>query len=180
METAMAIFGLTTKRGSAAALTMVLAALGGCDTATKAPPSAAPVLGMYRNLAEAGARIDAETAAEMIGSYRRNHGLKPLALDPALMRVATAEADAMAAAAKPASADGAKAKAARAGYRAPAANVSAGYQTFAEAFSGWRESAAHDRVMLDAGADRMGIATAYAPGTKYRVFWTLVVAGAPR
>jgi uncharacterized protein YkwD len=170
---------MLTTRGRAAALMILLTVLGGCDVA-KAPPSAGPVLGMYRNLAEAGASIDAETAAEMIGSYRRNHGLKPLVLDPALMRIAGAEADAMAAVAKPASADAVKAKAAAAGYRLPAANVSAGYQTFAEAFSGWRESPAHDRVMLDSKADRMGIATAYAPGTKYRVFWTLVVAPAPR
>jgi uncharacterized protein YkwD len=30
--------------------------------------------------------------------------------------------------------------------------------------------------MLDPRADRMGIATAYAPGTKYRVFWAMIVA----
>jgi uncharacterized protein YkwD len=175
----MEIWAMVTTGQRAAAMTLVLGALGGCDT-PKQMPAAAPVLGMYRNLAETGARIDGETAAEMISSYRRNHGLKPLVLDPALVRIAAADADGMAAAAKPASADGVKAKVAAAGFRAPAANLSAGYQTFAEAFSGWRESPAHDRVMLDPKADRMGIATAYAPGTKYRVFWTLVVAEKPR
>jgi uncharacterized protein YkwD len=153
----------------------LLAMLAGCDTPREPPAPAQPVLGMYRNLAAVGARIDSETAAEMISAYRRNHGLKPLRLDSTLAGLAEREAGAMAADAKPVSAEAVKAKAA-AGYRAPAANVSAGYQTFAEAFSGWRESPSHDRVMLDPRADRMGIATAYAPGTKYRVFWTLIVA----
>jgi uncharacterized protein YkwD len=162
--------------GRALALASLL--LSGCNAAT-APKSAPPVLGMYRNLAEPDARIDAETAAEMISSYRRKSGLKPVVLDPTLMGLAEAEADAMAASARPASADAVKARASAAGFRAPSANLSAGYQTWAEAFSGWRESKSHDAVMLDARADRMGIATAYAPGTKYRVFWALVVADAP-
>ena len=40
------------------------------------------------------------------------------------------------------------------------ANLSAGYRRLAEAFSGWRDSPQHDRVMKDAKAKRMGIATA--------------------
>jgi uncharacterized protein YkwD len=156
--------------------------LGGCDRASVERPAAhAPVLGMYRNLAESDARVDADTAAEMISAYRRKHGLKPLILDATLMRIADGEAVSMAASAQPASADSVKMKVAAAGFRAPVANLSAGYQTFAEAFSGWRESKGHDAVMLDPRADRMGIATAYAPGTKYRVFWAMIVAdGAPR
>ena len=50
------------------------------------------------------------------------------------------------------------------------------YHTLAEAFSGWRESAPHNRVMLDAKATRIGIATAYAPKSKYKVYWALAVA----
>ena len=170
---------MTKTLAKSAVLAAFLAALAGCST-PEPPARAAPVLGMYDNLARPNARIDAETAVDMISAYRRNHGLKPLVLDPALARIAASEAEAMAAAAKAASADAVKAKGAAAGFRAPAANLSAGYQTFAEAFSGWRESPAHDRVMLDRTATRMGIAAAYAPGTKYRVFWTLVVADAPR
>jgi uncharacterized protein YkwD len=30
--------------------------------------------------------------------------------------------------------------------------------------------------MLAGGVTKMGIATAYAPNTKYKVFWTLVLA----
>uniref|UniRef100_UPI0013DCD35D CAP domain-containing protein n=1 Tax=Stenotrophomonas maltophilia TaxID=40324 RepID=UPI0013DCD35D len=52
----------------------------------------------YRNLAEAGARVDAAMAAEMISGYRRNNGRGPLAVDAVLMRVAETQANAMASA----------------------------------------------------------------------------------
>ena len=94
-----------------------------------------------------------------------------------LERMAQAEAQAMAAADKPASADSVKARLAAAGVAAPAANLSAGYRTLAEAFSGWREQPQNNRVMLDAKATLLGIATAYAPPPKYKVYWALILAG---
>jgi uncharacterized protein YkwD len=64
------------------------------------------------------------------------------------------------------------------GYRARTAaeNVSAGYHTLAEAFSGWRDSPPHRANMLLSGATRMGIATAYSPKSKFKVFWALILA----
>ena len=61
------------------------------------------------------------------------------------------------------------------GYDGADANLSAGYHTLAEAFSGWRDSPPHRAVMLAPEAKRMGIATAYAPGSKYKVYWALLV-----
>jgi len=55
-------------------------------------------------------------------------------------------------------------------------NVSAGYHTLAEAFSGWRDSPPHKANMLKSGVTKLGIAAAYAPNTKYKVFWTLILA----
>jgi uncharacterized protein YkwD len=157
----------------AAAVAAVLASLGlsGC---IEAPKPAAPAF--YQSLATPSAVVDAAMARDMISAYRRNQGLAPLALDPALQAIAEAEASAMAAADKPASAEAVKAKVAAAGFAGPAANLSAGYHTLPEAFSGWRESAQHNRVMLDRRASRMGIATAYAPGSKYKVYWALILA----
>ena len=43
-------------------------------------------------------------------------------------------------------------------------------------FSGWRDSPQHNRVLLQKSATRIGIATAYAPGSKYKVYWALIVA----
>jgi uncharacterized protein YkwD len=64
------------------------------------------------------------------------------------------------------------------GYRAytAAENVGAGYHTLAEAFSGWRDSPSHRANMLLDGATHMGIAAAYAPNSKYKVFWALILA----
>ena len=56
-------------------------------------------------------------------------------------------------------------------------NIGAGYHTLAEAFSGWRDSPPHNANMLKGGVTHMGIATAYAPNSKYKVFWTLILAG---
>jgi uncharacterized protein YkwD len=130
----------------------------------------------YRSLAQPGAAVDSITAQAMIGAYRRNRGLEPIALDPDLQAAAEAEAKAMAAAEKPASADTVKGRLSAQGFKAPAANLSAGYHTLAEAFSGWRDSPQHNGVLLDPAASRMGIATAYAPGSKYKVYWVLVTA----
>jgi uncharacterized protein YkwD len=46
----------------------------------------------------------------------------------------------------------------------------------AEAFSGWRDSPPHRANMLKPGVTRMGIAAVYAPNSKYKVFWTLIMA----
>ena len=55
-------------------------------------------------------------------------------------------------------------------------NISAGYHTLAEAFSGWRDSPPHRANMLNAGANRLGIAAVYSPQSKYKVFWALIMA----
>ena len=62
------------------------------------------------------------------------------------------------------------------GYASYLANFSAGYRTFAEAFSGWRDSPPHRANMLNSGVTKMGIAAVYAPNTKYKVFWALILA----
>ena len=55
-------------------------------------------------------------------------------------------------------------------------NVGAGYHTLAEAFSGWRDSPPHRANMLNGSVNRMGIAAVYAPQSKYKVFWALIMA----
>jgi uncharacterized protein YkwD len=57
-----------------------------------------------------------------------------------------------------------------------AENISAGYHTLAEAFSGWRDSNPHRANMLLASATRMGIAAVYTPASKYKVYWSLILA----
>ena len=66
----------------------------------------------------------------------------------------------------------------KSGYRAStgAENIGAGYHTLAEAFSGWRDSPPHRANMLSRDVTKLGIAASYAPNTKYKVFWTLILA----
>jgi uncharacterized protein YkwD len=158
----------------AMATLVLLGACAGDRDATVAEPS------FYRNMTEKDAQLDAATAASMISGYRANNGLAAVSVDPELMKLAQAQAEAMA------SRDKLNHNVIRAlnerlkahGYRAKAAaeNIGAGYHTLAEAFSGWRDSPPHRANMLLAEATRMGIAAVYAPSSKYKVFWALILA----
>ena len=152
--------------------------LAACQTEQRQARSQTP--SFYASMAQSGAVVDAAMARDMIGAYRLNNGLGPLTIDPGLQALADAEAKAMAAADKPSSADAVKSRLSSVGFVAPAANLSAGYHTLAEAFSGWRESPQHNRVLLDRSATRIGIATAYTPNSKYKVYWALVTAADKR
>jgi len=135
---------------------------------------------MYVNMAEPGARLDPVTAASMISQYRQNNQRGAVEVDSELMKLAEAQSQAMASQNKldhDVRAPLTK-RLAGAGYPATVAveNVSAGYHTLAEAFSGWRDSPPHNANMLKSGVTKLGIAASYAPNTKYKVFWTLILA----
>lgn len=131
-------------------------------------------------MASAGAQLDSQVAASMISGYRQNNGLSTVSVDPQLTRAAQAQAEAMARRNK---LDhdvigGLGKRVKSSGFEAAIAveNISAGYHTLAEAFSGWRDSPSHRDNMLKRGVTGMGIAAVYAPGTKYKVFWALILA----
>jgi uncharacterized protein YkwD len=152
------------------------AAVAGC--AGNAPPEQPP---FYQDLAQTDVTLDAAAAASMISGYRGNNGLTPLIIDSELMRMASEQAHAMAAhdrmdhdigrpfaeRIKNSSFHGSVA----------VENISAGYHTLAEAFSGWRDSPPHRANMLNPSVTRMGIAAVYSPTSKYKVFWALILAG---
>jgi uncharacterized protein YkwD len=156
--------------------------LAGCAEEPRLPT----VPTFYQHLDSSTARLDAPTAAGMISSYRAQQGLPPVRLDPVLEEVATEQARAMAAR------DNVRVslqndrdlqeRLEKAGYRTTVAveSVSAGYRTVAEMFSGLRESKPQNEKLLTPGATRIGIAIAYAPASKYRVFWSVVLAGEPQ
>ena len=101
---------------------------------------------MYVSMANAGAVLDTQAAAIMISQYRQNNGLGTVVVDPDLDEAGRAAVQAMAA--KNKMDHDVKAPLGKrleaSGYPATAAveNVSAGYHTLAEAFSGWRGFAA--------------------------------------
>jgi hypothetical protein len=155
-----------------------LTVIAGCSGFGDREPSGEP--SFYRDLARPGAELDAAAAASMISGYRQNNGLTPVALDAQLMRLAHDQAQAMAArdrldhnVGRPFTE---RMKASGFDAKIAAENISAGYHTIAEAFSGWRDSPPHRANMLLRGATQMGIAAVYVPGSKYKVFWSLIVA----
>ena len=153
------------------------AVLAGC-AADGALPGGEP--SFYRSLAHADAQLDAPAAQSMISGYRANNGLGSVTIDPTLMRLASEQARAMAARDK---LDHSvwhpfQQRIQNSGFDASVAveNIGAGYHTLAEAFSGWRDSPPHRANMLNRDVTRMGIAAAYAPQSKYKVFWSLILA----
>jgi uncharacterized protein YkwD len=167
-------------RPSAAAfaggMLIVVAALAGC--AGNNPPLALP--GLNQSLATSDAKLDVNAAQAIVSSYRINNGLGPVSIDPELMTLASAQARAMAA----------RDKLDHSVYRpfqdrirgssfdaaVAVENIGAGYDTLAEAFSGWRASPPHRANMLNPAVTKMGIAAVYAPASKYKVFWSLILA----
>jgi uncharacterized protein YkwD len=154
-----------------------IAALAGCASDNNPPPGEP---GLYQNLAHAGAVLDAGAARSIISGYRTNNGLGPVTLDPELTKLASEQAHAMAAhdkldhnVAQPFAQ-----RIQKSSFDASVAveNIGAGYQTLAGAFSGWRNSPPHRANMLNRYVTRMGIAAAYAPQSKYKVFWSLILA----
>ena len=160
----------------ATAACFVILLLAGC--AAEVVPVEAP--SMYADMAMPGARLDSAAAAIMISQYRQNNGLGSVVVDPELTKLAESQSQAMAD--KNKLDHDVRAPLAKrlngAGYQAAIAveNVSAGYHTLAEAFSGWRDSPPHKANMLKSGVTKIGIAASYAPNTKYKVFWTMILA----
>ena len=165
------------RRLAAVVMAAGVLALAGCQT--EKPVELPP---FYRDLARVNAHVDQQAALQMINQYRQNNGLRPLMLDPVLGSIAQAQAQAVAnadsirAALEPQNPLKTRLNAIGETKTNGVENVSAGYRTLAEAFSGWRESPGHNKVMLDPQATRMAIATTYAPNSKYKVFWSLVLA----
>jgi uncharacterized protein YkwD len=157
-----------------ASLVVALAACGAAPARIAAPAEPA----FYNKLNAASVKVDSSAARDMISLYRANNGASALIVDPALTRAAQAQADAMAREGQVTHGRtplGARLKQHGVDPGSAAENVSAGYYTLAEAFSGWRDSRPHNANMLKKDMRRMGIATAFAPGTKYKVYWALVM-----
>jgi len=174
----MGVPGSMLRLGVGLLLVAGLAACAGDHDEPAAEPS------FYNSMASLDAKVDAAMAASMISGYRSNNGLSTVRVDPQLMKLAQAQAQAMAARDKldQGVVRDLSARLRSSGYDAKVAaeNVGAGYHTLAQAFSGWRDSPPHRKNMLLPDATHIGIATAYAPNSKYKVFWSLILAAPDR
>lgn len=160
-----------------ASVVVTAAVLAGCARSPAPPAEHTPPF--YERLDISGRAVDPESSLSMINLYRANNGLQPLIWDPALARIAQAQTDEMGRLDRVHSTEEAQLPAefsrAGIGYASYLANFTAGYRTFAEAFSGWRESKMHNATLLAPRATRVGLATSYVPNSKYKIYWTLVV-----
>jgi uncharacterized protein YkwD len=156
-----------------------LLALAACAPPPPSQPAAAPppVNLSDRERAARDVHVDPAQAASLISEYRDAHGLGAVTPDPVLQGLAQAQADSMAAHnVLSHTVNGtlsARFDAAGLGQTFAVENVSAGYFSFPAALAGWRNSPEHNANLLSAKMKHLGIATAYAPGTRYLVFWAL-------
>src|SRR5882762_7887564 len=116
----------------------VLGLLAAC-AGDRDPPPSDPVF--YRSMASASAALDAPTAASMISGYRANNGLTAVTVDPELMKLAQAQA------------------------RAMAARDKLDHNVIRD-FTGRLQASGYDAKF----------AAVYAPQSKYKVFWALILA----
>ena len=131
---------------------------GGSGTAIALAP------GLSARMDQPGASLDRAQAVAIINAYRATNGLPALTPDAALDGTAQALANQYAQTGTPPAAP----------QELAVMKLSAGYATFAETFSGWRNSPA-DSVALKATATKAGVAVAFNPSSTYGVHWVLVL-----
>lgn len=124
--------------------------------------------------------LNAEKARDLINAYRKSKGLKPVALNAELSSAAKAHAKDLAKWDRIShyGSDGSNPwdRVKRAGYNAKVAaeNVGTGQASIDEVFKGWQESPGHNKNLLMADVEHMGIALVQEPKTEFKTFWTLV------
>jgi uncharacterized protein YkwD len=126
---------------------------------------------------DVAAVLDPATAAALISAFRKSAGLPPVTLDPTLMAIASAQAKKMAGSNSLSHGNFSR-RLQVGGYDAAVAaeNIGAGYHNLNEAFAGWRASPHHRANMLKKDVTKMGIAVAYNKSSKFKDFWSLVLA----
>lgn len=125
--------------------------------------------------------LDVERARLLINKYRAQKGLKPLKLNSKLTLAAKAHSRDLAKWDRIShhGSDGSNPwkRVKRTGYpaRLTAENVGTGQITIDEVFKGWQESPGHNKNLLLADAEEMGIALVHDPKSEFKTFWTLVL-----
>jgi len=124
-----------------------------------------------------GAVAQSATPAELISSFRLQHGEGKVRADPTLDRIAHEQAAAMAA--RDVLDHGVlgtfSSRAAPAGSRRTAENIAFGYDSFPKTLDQWIASSGHRSNLLMHGATRVGVASAKSSKTG-RTYWAMVIA----
>jgi uncharacterized protein YkwD len=121
--------------------------------------------GLSARMDQPGAELNRAEAIGIVNHFRTATGATPVTEDPSLDAAAQALVVQYIQTGNPP--------------RQPAGTTmrtSAGYATFAETFSGWRNSPADAAVLADKGFTRAGIASRYDANSGYGVYWVLLLA----
>ncbi|MDF2799329.1 MAG: hypothetical protein K0R85_2073 [Devosia sp.] len=121
--------------------------------------------GLSARMDQPGASLDRAQAIGIINAYRATNGLPALTLDTGLSGTAQALVNQYASTGTPPKTPNG----------VTALKLSAGYATFAETFSGWRNNPA-DAAGLRANAGKAGVAVAFNPSSSYGIYWVLILA----
>lgn len=139
-------------------------ALSACSMGGGGSAGIALAPGLSARMDQPGASLDKAQAIGIINAYRATNGLPALVSDPALDGSAQALANQYAQTGTPP----------RTPQDLAVMKLSAGYATFAETFSGWRNNPA-DAAGLKANATKAGVAVAFNQSSAYGVHWVLVL-----
>ncbi len=126
-------------------------------------------------------QLNVELARDIVNQYRKDNGLKPLKLNPELTAAAKAHSRDLAKWDRIShyGSDGSNPwdRVKRSGYKArlAAENVGTGQASFEEVMKGWKNSPGHNKNLLLADAEHMGIALVNEQKTEFKSFWTMVV-----
>lgn len=126
--------------------------------------------------------LDEVAAAAAISAYRVQNGQSPVVVDPSLVKAAAFQAGNNARVGQLSHDVGGSfsSRMASAGLARSwaAENLSAGSETLDQVLARWKASPEHNKNMLLPQIRRIGIARVDAPGSRYKRFWALVMAGA--
>ena len=143
----------------AATITLAACSMGGSGASIPLAP------GLSARMDQPGASLDRVQALAMINAYRATNGLPALTADAGLDGTAQALADQYARTGTPPSTP----------QNLAGMKLSAGYASFAETFSGWRNNPA-DAAGMTTSATTAGIAVSFNPSSTYGTYWVLVLA----
>jgi uncharacterized protein YkwD len=144
----------------------LVAAIAGCTTVAPSGGGGGGLApGLIASMDQPGASLDRAQALGLLNAYRSSVGAPALVADPALDATAQALATQYANSNnRPVQPPG-----------VVAMPLSAGYGTFAETFSGWRNSPSDARVLAQPTARRAGLGVAYNANSGYGVHWVLLL-----
>lgn len=152
----------------------------GPDKAPKGTFEKAPA-GSLTDRDYSSTNLDPSFARDIINQYRAEHGLKPVKLNTELTAAAKLHSKDLAKWDRIShyGSDGSNPwdRVKRSGFKArlAAENVGTGQVDFGEVMKGWKESPGHNKNLLLADAEYMGIALVNEPKSEFKSFWTLVL-----